>query len=127
MDAIDAGIQQTNSVFMRAFTNRNAGEVAALYTEDGQLLPPSSPIVTGKQAIAAYWDGAMKMGVARVELNTLELDRQGATAIEVGRARLFREDGDVLTTAKYVVVWKQQDGNWKLHRDIWNSDDAAGA
>ena len=24
---------------------------------------------------------------------------------------------------KYVVVWKkQEDGSWKLHRDIWNSN-----
>lgn len=125
MDAINAGVQQTNSFFMRAFANRNAGELAALYTDDAQLLPPSGSIVTGKQGIAAYWDSAMKSGIARAELDTLELDQQGTTAIEVGRARLFREDGNLLSAAKYIVVWKQQNGNWKLHRDIWNSDDAS--
>jgi hypothetical protein len=25
-------------------------------------------------------------------------------------------------TGKYIVVWKRQDGVWKLHADIWNSD-----
>ena len=26
-------------------------------------------------------------------------------------------------SGKYVVVWKKQDdGNWRLHVDIWNSD-----
>lgn len=23
--------------------------------------------------------------------------------------------------AKYVVVWKKEDGQWRLHRDIWNT------
>jgi ketosteroid isomerase-like protein len=28
-------------------------------------------------------------------------------------------DGDkVLDSGKYIVVWKRQDGQWKLHRDI---------
>jgi ketosteroid isomerase-like protein len=22
---------------------------------------------------------------------------------------------------KYIVVWKDEGGKWKLHRDIWNS------
>ena len=25
------------------------------------------------------------------------------------------------TAGRYVVVWKRQNGHWKIHRDIWNS------
>jgi ketosteroid isomerase-like protein len=24
-------------------------------------------------------------------------------------------------TVKFVVVWKKTDGQWRLHRDIWNA------
>jgi len=123
-DFADTSIRETNKRFMSAFADGKAGDVAALYTDDGQLLPPSGAIVAGKPGIAAYWEGAMKQGIARIELGTLELDHQGATAIEVGRARLFGKEGDTAAAVKYLVVWKKQNGNWKLHRDIWNSDGA---
>ena len=25
----------------------------------------------------------------------------------------------------YIVVWKEEKGNWKMYRDIWNSDPPA--
>ena len=32
--------------------------IADMYTEDGKLLPPNSPMLAGKQAIRAFWHGA---------------------------------------------------------------------
>jgi len=29
--------------------------------------------------------------------------------------------GYVLDKGKYIVIWKQEEGQWKLHRDIFNS------
>jgi ketosteroid isomerase-like protein len=26
-----------------------------------------------------------------------------------------------MAVVKFVVVWKKIDGQWRLHRDIWNS------
>jgi uncharacterized protein (TIGR02246 family) len=117
-------IAEANKRFMAAFEQGDAHGLAALYTERGQLLPPGGDIVTGKEGIAAFWKGAMEMGIKRAELNTLEVDDQGDTAIEVGRARLYGEGGAVIDTPKYLVVWKREGGGWKLHRDIWNSDAA---
>jgi ketosteroid isomerase-like protein len=30
-------------------------------------------------------------------------------------------DMRALDKGKYIVIWKQEDGQWKLHRDIFNS------
>jgi hypothetical protein len=30
-------------------------------------------------------------------------------------------DGKVLDKGKYIVIWKKEDGTWKLHRDIWTT------
>jgi len=30
--------------------------------------------------------------------------------------------GGQRATPKYVVVWKQEDGAWRRHVDIWNTD-----
>ena len=119
-------IAEVNERFMRAFEQGDAAGVAALYTDGGQILPPGSDIITGKEAIEAFWSAVMEMGVKKVELNTLELDHQGDMAIDVGRVSLFTETGDKIDDPKFLVVWKREGGQWKIHRDIWNSDTVPG-
>jgi uncharacterized protein (TIGR02246 family) len=116
-DAIAAEVEN----FMATFNRGDAAGLAALYTENGQILPPNSDFVTGRQAIQAFWQGAMDMGIKSVKLETVEVEGYGDTAIEVGKYTLSGEAGQVLDTGKYIVIFKQVDGQWKLHRDIFNS------
>jgi ketosteroid isomerase-like protein len=61
------------------------------------------------------------MGIKAVMLETVEVEDYGHTAHEVGKYTIQGEGGQVTDTGKYVVIWKQEAGQWKLHRDIWNS------
>ena len=119
---IHTEIAEANKKFMDAFARADPAGIAALHTEAGQILPPGMIMVTGKDSIEAFWRGAMEAGVKRADLNTIELDPQGDTAIEIGRAHLYSEAGDMIDDTKYVVVWKKEGADWKIHRDIWNSD-----
>ncbi len=117
--------EAANQVFMARFKSGDAAGIADLYTRNGQLLPAQSDFVAGRDAIQAFWQGAMDMGLKEAKLETVELEDHGTTAIEVGRYTLFAEGGQVVDAGKYVVVWKQEDGGWKLHRDIWNTSQPA--
>jgi ketosteroid isomerase-like protein len=77
--------------------------------------------VRGREAIARMWQAVIDSGVKGVTLTTLEVEAAGDIACEVGTYRLTGDGGTVLDAGKYVVVWKKEDGAWKLHRDIWNS------
>jgi uncharacterized protein (TIGR02246 family) len=116
-EAIAAAIEK----FMAAFSRGDAAGCAALYTEQGQLLPPNSDVIAGKQAIQTFWQSAMHMGITAAKLETVEVEGYGNTANEVGTYTLQGAGSQVLDTGKYVVIWKQETGQWKLHRDIWNS------
>ena len=61
------------------------------------------------------------MGIKTARLDTVEAEEYGETAIEIGKYTLSGEAGKVMDRGKYVVIWKQEGGQWKLHRDIWNS------
>ena len=65
IEAVDvsAEIQALNQEFREAFKSGEAAAVAARYTEDGKLLPPNAEMMEGKDAIAAYWPGAMDGGL----------------------------------------------------------------
>ncbi|MDH3688095.1 MAG: SgcJ/EcaC family oxidoreductase [Gammaproteobacteria bacterium] len=105
-----------------AFNEADAAGVAAMYTQEGQLLPPGGPTVTGREAIQAFWQGVMDSGIAKAELEATEIEGSGALVYEVGVYRLFGTDGQLAGEGKYIVVWKQSDGQWRLHRDIWNGN-----
>jgi ketosteroid isomerase-like protein len=61
---------------------------------------------------------AQQIGLKDVRLDTVDLEMAGDTAYEVGEAVLTLAKGTA--AVKFVVVWKQVDGQWRLHRDIWN-------
>jgi uncharacterized protein (TIGR02246 family) len=119
--AIRAAIMVPIAHFTEAFRRGDAAGAAAVYTSDGQVLPPNHEFVTGRQAIQAFWQGAMDMGIKVVTLDTVEVEGLGQTAYEVGTFTLQGAEGQVLDAGKYVVIWKQEAGQWKLHRDIFNS------
>ncbi len=122
---VRAEIQAAEESFMATFKRGDAAGVAALYTTDAQLLPTHSDFVTGAEAIRAFWQGAMDMGIKEAKLETVEAEGHGDTAIEVGKYTLLAEGGQVADAGKYMVIWRKVDGVWKLHRDIWNSSQPA--
>jgi uncharacterized protein (TIGR02246 family) len=118
---IQAAIAAANENFMSTFNRGDSAGIGDLYTENGQLLPTGSDFVTGKAAIQAFWQGAMDMGIKTARLDTVEAEEHGDTAIDIGKYTLSGEAGNVMDRGKYVVIWKQEGGQWKFHRDIWNS------
>jgi ketosteroid isomerase-like protein len=98
--------------------------MANLYTSEAQLLPANSDFVRGTAAIR---QGVIDMGLKDASLETVEVEAHGDTAIEVGLYRLLAADGVVADNGKYVVVWKNDSGTWKLHRDIWTTSQPAAA
>ena len=119
-DETRESIESGNRAFAAAFLRGDAEAVAELYTEDGQLIPPGSEVVTGRSAIAAFWKGAIDAGVKDLVLTTVQVESAGDLAYEVGTVRIVAKD-DQVSEDRYLVVWKRENGKWQLHRDIWNS------
>lgn len=109
---------------MRAFGRGDTAGVAAVYTEQAYLLPPGSDLVQGRAAIRSFWQQARASGILEVQLTTVEFAAESEQLVcEIGRYVLTIQQGDekVQSPGKYVVLWKQEEGEWKWHVDIWNS------
>ena len=120
-----AAIEAANAKFSEAFARGDAKALSAMYTSDAIAFPPDSEMIRGNGPIGEFWKATRDGGVQSAALTTIDVDRSGDVAYEVGKVSLtIQPAGNEPTTAvaKYVVVWKRQaDGSWKLHRDIWNS------
>jgi ketosteroid isomerase-like protein len=113
-------ITTADAKFMAAYSQGDAGRIAELYSEHGQVLLPNNEVISGKLGIRIVWQGAMMMA-KQISLETIEVEDHGDTAYEVGKYVLHNKGGHVFDQGKYIVIWKQEAGQWKLHRDIWNS------
>ncbi|MFN2302515.1 MAG: YybH family protein [Anaerolineales bacterium] len=118
-------IQAANDKFMATFKRGDAAGLAALYTQEGQVLPPNVDFVSGQQAIQGFWQAVFDMGIKAAELEIIEAEKHGDTVVEVSKFKLLGGEGQVLDEGKYIVIWKKDDGKWKLHRDIFNSSKPA--
>lgn len=117
-------LRSANDNFESAFAQGNSARLADFYTDNAMLLPTEADFVKGKKAIGDFWQGAMDMGVKGIKLEILEVEQHGDSAIDIGMYTLYGKDDQILDKGKYLVVWKNEGGNWKLDRDMWNSSTA---
>ncbi|WP_210465912.1 YybH family protein [Rufibacter roseolus] len=111
--------------FENAFARGDAAGIASLYTQNGVILPSGSDIVRGKEGIRQFWQGAIDAGIKACRLDTFDVEQVDNTAIEMGYYTLLGDGSQALDRGKYLVVWKKEAGDWKLQKDIWNSNPAS--
>src|SRR5258706_9047746 len=121
LDSAKQSIEHQNIVFQTAFENSDSVGLGNLFTSDAKMMMPGSPSVEGRAAITSMVAKFMKMNIKRTA-KTIDVWGNGDLLTEEGTASLFDQKGTELDHAKYLVLWKKEDGQWKLFRDMWNSD-----
>jgi uncharacterized protein (TIGR02246 family) len=121
-DSSDIAVLEAGAaLFMEAFNTEDADTLAALFTEDGVMLPPNAPAIFGRDAIRASNREAFETVDHAIELEDLEIKVEGDLGYKAGRYRVRSEDNQLIDRGKYIEIWRKVDGQWKIHRDIWNS------
>lgn len=115
------GLRAMRDAWQSAFESGDAEALAALYTADGAVLPPNGETVTGRPAIAAYWNDFSAAGLGGVIEDT-EADAQGDLGYKGGAYTITDANGNTVDEGKYIEVWRRVNGKWQLHRDIFNSN-----
>lgn len=107
--------------FESTFAQGNVKSISEFYTDDAKLVPPESDFIQGKENIAAFWQMAIDLGITSVKLDLVEIEQHGDTAIELGKYTMLTGNNDVIDHGKGLVIWKFENGFWKIHRDMWNT------
>jgi ketosteroid isomerase-like protein len=117
----------TNDLFTsEVFGKRNFDALDDIYTAEARILPPGAPMISGREAIKEFWSNLIQSVNARSgALASIDVMSAGDGVVELGRATLkVGPEGQAATEmeVKYVVYWRQEDGRWKWHVDIWNQN-----
>ena len=127
LSEIKARMAATNGLFnTEVFGRRNFDALDRIYTANARILPPGTPMVSGRESIKQFWkDLVIGAHATSAMLSSLDVMDAGDGMVEIGRAVLTVAPPDQPVAemeVKYVVFWREEDGDWKWHVDIWNSN-----
>ena len=117
------------AAFAKDWGGKDADRIAAHFTDDGNVMIPNSPMMTGKDAIRK----AMKDGLAdpnwslALQPVQVEVSRGGDLGYTRGTYVLTATDPAsqkaVTEKGRFVTIFrKQADGSWKAVQDIHNAE-----
>lgn len=118
-------IQARQDAWSAAYNANSKKDLGAFYEEDAVLIPPGSPPVNGRTAIAEFLS-TLFPALVDMQLVTDEVRPIGPDhAVEIGHSEYtaVAEDGSRSPTVDdYQVVWhKGDDGVWRYVTDMFNS------
>ena len=94
------------------------------YSEDAILYPPNAKSITGREAIIVFYQNYPPMSDFNQKIEEMEilgdyayLRLNWSMPINQPGLNSYMDTGVI-----FCIMRKQDDGNWKIWREIWNSD-----
>ena len=131
VEAEAAAIREIDAQALAAAKAKNADGYLMSVADDALSQPPNTPMVTGKEAMRAFFSELFASPGFALDwqITMLEISSAGDLAYGIGTYQLTLNDaeGNPFTErGKWIAVWKKQpDGNWRAVANAWNSDQPA--
>lgn len=128
--AHEQAIRKTNERWLALIRDHDTAAISKLYASDGAMLAPGAPIAQGQPALEKAWSGLMQMPGFGLTFTAdkIAVASGGDMALDRGTYQLSLSGpkGPTKDVGKYVVVWQNIEGQWKVAADIFNSDGTTG-
>ena len=114
-------IEDVNQNFMNLLAKADSVGIANLYSTDARFMNAGMPAVQGRANIQKLMSGFIQTGITKVDIRLKDVFGTEELLAEEGDYTLYVKD-KAIADEKYIVLWKKEDGKWKLFRDISNSN-----
>lgn len=119
-----AGIERANATFTSAHVTGDVATIDAMFARDARAFPPGADAVTGAPALHAFTVEYIASGVKEFREQTTDCYGNGDLLVDEGTYVVTYGPDSTVERGKYLNVWKQEDGTWKIHANIWNTSPA---
>ena len=114
-------IEAANQNTIDLFAKHDSVGIANLYTKDAKLMFANTPAVVGRAAIQSVFAGIVNSPVTSVNFETIDVFGTEDLLAEEGKITIYIKE-KVIAEEKSIVLWKKEDGKWKMFRDISNTN-----
>ena len=125
---LKAMFTETNKKFSEMMLDNDLEEMLKYYADNSISLPSYQPMLRGHDAMRESHKKQHEqsdMKITAFALTVTDVIAEGNMAIEIGTyiiSMTMPEMGEINDYGKYMNVWENQNGDWKLRADMWNTD-----
>jgi ketosteroid isomerase-like protein len=109
-------IDSLDKQFEQYYFNGDSIAVYNMYTKDASFGSLKGNDILS--AIGKMLRNSIKNDTRSIKYTTTSLSTDSELLVELGNYEIRDSKGSIKDKGKYLVVWKQENGNWKLFRDI---------
>jgi uncharacterized protein (TIGR02246 family) len=118
-----SAITAAASSWAEAFNRGDLEAVVDLYTSDAQLLPEGGEPIVGKAAILEFFEKLREaQPQVTIHFTRFEFYGRDPQVTEYSVVEIRDAHGALQSRSKQVLIRLKQNGQWKIHRDIWTSN-----
>lgn len=122
LDSVKAHITEMNKSYGQRFKTNDLAFYKERYCKDAAVYSPNVPAVVGIDSIISFFYGGGNNVEAIIELPPNNIYGNADLVVEDGTFNFPDGKGGNFDKGKFIALWKQEDGKWKLFREIWNTD-----
>ncbi|MCO4098621.1 MAG: nuclear transport factor 2 family protein [Gemmatimonas sp.] len=117
-------IAQQNKQFTAAHVSGDVAVIDTMFLPDARSYPPGAPAAIGIDAIHTLTVDYLKSGITEFREETTALYGNAEQIVDEGTFVLTNGAG-ITERGKYINVWRQVNGSWRIQANIWNADPQA--
>ena len=121
LEKAKTAISEEQQKFTVALSKSDSIGYSSIMHSQAIVFPPNMEPITGQEKLVSFAYNSFKYGVSGIALQTTEIWGDQDLIVAVGTYDLKGKDGTTMDKGKYIELWKDDNGQWKLYRDMWNS------
>ena len=118
MSRLEKEIESRLREYESFLKNGDSIALGHMYTEDAEIIPS----VAGRKNITKVFGNMIRGGTTGSSFKTTKLWGNDQLLVEDGTGTWYHTDGTPVGSGRYLLVWKKDDGKWKIVRDTWFPD-----
>jgi ketosteroid isomerase-like protein len=117
-------IRQATTVLETAFNAKDVEKILSLYTDNSVFMPPNKPLLRGRGSLKGFYESLLNSGATDLKLTPEDVAGHGPIAYESGSYSMMNRSTH--DRGKFLFVFRNLGGNWKIEYTSWSSDFPAG-
>lgn len=125
--AIGARIDSVNMAYNNAVAAKDTAAIVSLYADDAMVMPANQARAVGRDGIRQAWAGFLALPGLELKptSQTKMISEAGDMVVDIGSFTFTMTGPDgkpINDVGKYVTIFKNVNGEWKIVVDMFNSD-----
>lgn len=120
--AVRQEIGALNAQFTQAHLSGDVAFIDAMFTADAVAYPPGSPAVRDPRELHDFTVAYIALGLSEFREESTEFYGNAELVVDAGTYVVTYGPDKVTERGKYLNVWRNVNGSWKIQSNIWNAD-----